>query len=68
MLLEARERGFGQAAADAAALLTERRLGGNDPDLEVRHRRWQSDRSPRAEAARKLAAGWSGTNQTKSAG
>ena len=68
MLLEARERGFGQAAADAAALLTERGLGGNDPDLEVRHRRWQSDRSPRAEAARKLAAGWSGTNQTKSAG
>jgi ATP-dependent helicase HrpB len=39
-------------------LLTERGLGGNDPDLELRWRRWRADRSPRAEAARKLAAGW----------
>jgi ATP-dependent helicase HrpB len=39
-------------------LLTERGLGGSDPDLEVRWRRWRFDRSPRAEAARKLAAGW----------
>ncbi|NUR77574.1 MAG: ATP-dependent helicase HrpB, partial [Thermoleophilia bacterium] len=58
MLLDAKERGFGAAAADAAVLLTERGLGGNDPDLELRWRRWRSDRSPRAEAARKLAAGW----------
>ena len=58
MLLDARDRGFGAAAADVAALLTERGLGGTDPDLELRWRRWRSDRSPRAEAARKLAAGW----------
>jgi ATP-dependent helicase HrpB len=56
MLIEARERGFGAAAADVAMLLTERGLGGNDPDLEVRWRRWQSDRSKRAEAARRMAA------------
>ena len=55
MLVEAGEHGFGGAAADAAALLTERGLGGNDPDLEVRHRRWLGDRSPRAHAARKMA-------------
>jgi ATP-dependent helicase HrpB len=58
MLIEAKERGFGQAAADAAALLTERGLGGNDPDLEIRLRRWQSDRSPRANAARRMSERW----------
>jgi ATP-dependent helicase HrpB len=59
MLIEASERGFARAAADAAALLTERGLGGNDPDLELRHRRWLSDRSPRAQAARRMAERWS---------
>jgi ATP-dependent helicase HrpB len=58
MLIEARDRGFGATAADVTVLLTERGLGGNDPDLELRWRRWRSDKSPRAEAARKLAAGW----------
>jgi ATP-dependent helicase HrpB len=58
MLLEARERGFARAAADAAVLLTERGLGGNDPDLEVRHRRWLSDRGPRALAAKRMAERW----------
>jgi ATP-dependent helicase HrpB len=58
MLLDARERGFGAAAADVAVLLTERGLGGNDVDLELRWRRWRSDKSPRANAARQLAAGW----------
>jgi ATP-dependent helicase HrpB len=58
MLLEAKRQGFGAAAADVAVLLTERGLGGNDPDLELRWRRWRSDRSTRAEAARKLARSW----------
>ena len=58
MLLEARQRGFGAVAADVAVLLTERGLGGNDPDLELRWRRWRSERSPRAQAARQLAARW----------
>ena len=38
-----------------AVLLTERGLGGNDGDLADRLRRFRSDRSPRAEAARGLA-------------
>ena len=59
MLIEARDRGFGQAAAEVAVLLTERGLGGNDPDLEVRHRHWRNERGPRAEAARRMAARWS---------
>jgi ATP-dependent helicase HrpB len=58
MLIDATERGFGAAAADVAVLLTERGLGGNDPDMELRWRRWRSERSPRAEAARKMAANW----------
>jgi ATP-dependent helicase HrpB len=58
MLLEARERGFGAAAADVAVLISERGLGGNDPDLELRWRRWRSDGSSRAKAAERLAAGW----------
>lgn len=59
MLIEAKNHGFERAAADVAVLLTERGLGGNDPDLSIRWRRWQSDRSRRAEAARKMASGWS---------
>lgn len=58
MLIEAVKRGFGRDAADVAVLLTERGLGGNDPDLEARHRRWRGDRGPRAEAARRMAANW----------
>jgi ATP-dependent helicase HrpB len=55
MLIEAGEQGFAKAAADAAVLLTERGLGGNDADLEIRHRRWLGDRNPRAQAARRMA-------------
>lgn len=58
MLIEASARGFGQAAADAAVLLTERGLGGNDPDLDLRLRRWRSDRGKRADAARGLGRRW----------
>jgi ATP-dependent helicase HrpB len=68
MLIEARERGFARAAADAAALLTERGLGGNDPDLEVRHRRWLSDRGPRAQAARRMAERWGNASSPAKAG
>jgi ATP-dependent helicase HrpB len=58
MLIAAEARGFAAAAADVAALLTERGLGGNDADLEVRRRRWRADRSPRAEGARRMAKRW----------
>ena len=58
MLIEAKVHGFGAAAADVAVLLTERGLAGNDPDLELRWRRWRSDRSTRAQAANKLASSW----------
>jgi len=47
-------------AAEAAVLLSERGLGGNDTDLEQRLRRWRSERGRRAEAARGLARRWLG--------
>ena len=58
MLIEAEARGWGATAADAAVLLSERGLGGNDSDLELRLKRWRGDRGQRAEAARGLAKSW----------
>ena len=61
MLLRAGEIGLGGVAAEVAVLLGERGLGGSDVDLELRLRRWRSDRSPKAQAARKLAERWART-------
>ena len=58
MLIEAQERGWGAIAAEAAVLLSERGLGGNDADLELRLGRWRGERGKRAEAARALARRW----------
>jgi ATP-dependent helicase HrpB len=58
MLIEAAARGWGRTAAEVAVLLSERGLGGNDADLELRLRRWRGDRGRRAEAARGLAKRW----------
>ena len=58
MLLEAQARGWGRLAAEAAVLVSERGLGGQDADLETRLRRWKTERGKRAEAGRKLAERW----------
>lgn len=58
MLLIAGERGMAEISAEATVLLSERGLGGNDADLEVRLRRWRSERGKRAEAGRRLARRW----------
>ena len=55
MLLAAPDK---KLAAEIAVLLQERGLGGPDADLEVRLRRWRSERGQKAEAARKLADRW----------
>ncbi|ATU93922.1 ATP-dependent helicase HrpB [Phyllobacterium zundukense] len=55
MVLTARERGQGLRAAELAVLLTERGLGGNDIDLDVRLIRFQRERGDRAIRARSLA-------------
>jgi len=58
MLIEAEARGWGATAAEVAVLLSERGLGGNDADLEIRLRRWRSEKGQRAQAARGLARRW----------
>ncbi|OWK30598.1 ATP-dependent helicase HrpB [Sphingomonas mucosissima] len=58
MLLRAGELGLAGVAAEVAVLLGERGLGGIDPDLELRLRRWRGDGSPKAKAARQLAERW----------
>lgn len=58
MMVEAGRHDLAAVAADAAVLLTERGLGGSDPDLDARRRRWRSDKGPRANAARRMAQGW----------
>ena len=58
MLLRAGEMGQGRIAAEVAVLLSERGLGGTDPDLDARLRRWRGERGTKAVAARKLAERW----------
>lgn len=58
MLIRAAEGGFAETAAEVAVLLSERGLGGQEADLELRLRRWRGDRGKRAEGARQLAARW----------
>jgi len=58
MLVRAGEIGLARTAADVAVLLGERGLGGSDADLELRLRRWRSERGQRAENGRRLAERW----------
>ncbi len=58
MVITAAESGSAGTAADIAAILVERGLGGNDTDLEHRLAAFRRDRSRRAEDMRKLASGW----------
>lgn len=58
MVLFGAEHSAAREAARLALLMQERGLGGRGEDLAARLARWNTDRSPRAEASRKLADGW----------
>ncbi|HEX5998015.1 MAG TPA: ATP-dependent helicase HrpB [Hyphomicrobiaceae bacterium] len=58
MVLAAAELNHAEEAAEIAAVIVERGLGGNDPDLADRVECFRRDRSRRAGDMRKLAAGW----------
>jgi ATP-dependent helicase HrpB len=58
MIVDSDRLGAGRAAADIAAVLTERGLGGDHVDLDVRLEALRRDRSQRAEAARHQAQRW----------
>ena len=58
MVISAAERGHADEAAEIAAVIVERGLGGNDVDLVHRLEGFRRDRSRRASDMRKLAANW----------
>lgn len=58
MVVDAGAHGAGREAADIAAILTERGLGGDDIDLAHRLDRFRADKSTRARDARAMAARW----------
>jgi ATP-dependent helicase HrpB len=58
MIVDSHRLGAGEQAAEIAAVLTERGLGGDSVDLDVRLDQFRRDRSPRAGSARALAQRW----------
>src|SRR3954462_250177 len=59
MVVDAAREGAGALAADIAAVLTERGLGGDDVDLTHRVENCRRDRSRRGSDARAMAKRWS---------
>src|ERR1700760_3397002 len=58
MIVDSHRLGAGEEAADIAAILTERGLGGDSVDLDYRLDQFRRDRSQRASSARSLARRW----------
>jgi ATP-dependent helicase HrpB len=58
MIVDSDRLGAGEAAAEIAAILTERGLGGDSVDLDHRLDQFRRDRSQRATSARDLARRW----------
>jgi ATP-dependent helicase HrpB len=63
MVLDAGREGAGRTAAEIAAVLSERGLGGNDVDLRHRLDALRRDRSRRADEARRMARRWAESAQ-----
>ncbi len=68
MVVDAAAEGAGDLAAQIAAVLTERGLGGDDPDLRHRLDQFRRDRSRRAEDAQQMAKRWADTAGGKARG
>jgi ATP-dependent helicase HrpB len=58
MIVDSHRAGAGEEAAEIAAILTERGLGGDSVDLDHRLDQFRRDRSQRASSARSLAQRW----------
>jgi ATP-dependent helicase HrpB len=67
MIVDSAALGASQAAADIAAILTERGLGGDSVDLDARRDQFRRDRSQRASSARDLARRWAAQVASRSA-
>jgi len=68
MVVDAGTLDAGDEAALIAAVLTERGLGGDDPDLRHRLDQLRRDRSPRAQDAKAMARRWAETAGAKRSG
>jgi ATP-dependent helicase HrpB len=68
MVVDAAAHGAAQKAADIAVLITERGLGGDDPNLEHRLDNLRRDRSRRADDAKAMARRWASNAGGKSDG
>ena len=66
MLIAAADIGAENEAAEIAALLVERGLGGNDTSLDHRLELFRRDRSRRATDMRRMAEGWARTARSGS--
>src|SRR6202790_3128400 len=58
MIVDSHRLGAGEEAAEIAAVLSERGLGGDSVDLDARLDQFRRDRSQRATSARSLAQRW----------
>ncbi len=58
MIVDSHRLRAGESAAEIAAVLTERGLGGDSVDLDARLDQFRRDRSQRASSARSLAQRW----------
>jgi ATP-dependent helicase HrpB len=58
MIVDAARHGCAEDAAEIAAILTERGLGGDGADLDHRRDQFRRDRSQRASNARQMALRW----------
>jgi ATP-dependent helicase HrpB len=67
MIVDSARFGAAVEAAEIAAVLTERGLGGDSVDLDVRLDQFRRDRSQRASSARSLAQRWASQSKTSEA-
>jgi ATP-dependent helicase HrpB len=68
MLLKAGELGAAEGAAELAAVLVERGIGGNDLDIATRLENFRRDRSRRSQDMRALARQWARAATTSAKG
>jgi ATP-dependent RNA helicase HrpB len=68
MIVDSARFSAGAEAAEIAAVLTERGLGGDSVDLDVRLDQFRRDRSQRASSARSLAQRWASQVASSSKG
>jgi ATP-dependent RNA helicase HrpB len=67
MIVDSHRSGAGEEAAEIAAVLTERGLGGDGADLDARLDQFRRDRSQRASSARDMARRWASQVASSSA-